>query len=249
MNIGHDGQVTAAEIQALKSGGFTCARLYYSSWGDPTSRTQGLQLKGAGIDTIMGGWYGTLNQGDLADYDAKVVADAKWAQANGIPQQSLGNEQETNLGNLSVAQWVAHLDVLYPKVAAVYHGRISYEMNSEYLDSYRGVKSPILFGLNLYAGYAYNKAKIQTALSYFSGRAYASETNCDMQYGNDCPTDALHAAEVKGDFMQLVADFPQTRFYYFTMSANGAAAVPSVWGLYTNGSLVEKLTAAALGIK
>lgn len=243
MNIGHDGQVTSSEITMLKNGGINCVRLYYSSWGDPTSKTQALQLKNGGLSVVMGGWYGLLNSGDLNAYDALVVSDAAWAQQNGIPQFSLGNEQETNLGNLSEAQWAAHLDVLYSKVAAVYKGTISYEMNSEHMAVYKNVKSPILFGINLYNDdYTTNANAVKQGISYW-GRVYVSETSCNIQYSNDCPNDAARAAEAKADFLKLVASFPQVKFYYFTLQANGSSGVPSQWGLQN-----DPLTRAALGL-
>lgn len=243
MNIGHDGQVTSSEITMLKNAHINCARLYYSSWGDPTSRAQALTLKNAGLSVVMGGWYGIVNQSDLNAYDALVVTDAKWAEQNGIQQFSLGNEQETNLGNLSEAQWAAHLDTLYPKVAAVYHGTISYEMNSEHMATYKNVQSPILFGINLYNDdYATNAGAVQQGITYW-GRVYVSETSCNMQYSNDCPTDAARAAETKADFLKMVANFPQTKFYYFTLQANGDSGVPSQWGLQDS-----PLTRATLGL-
>lgn len=258
INYGHDvttydltanGQV-AQDLAKLKAAGITCLRLAYTSWTSPQTQALALFSESKGFSVIMGGnWWlngPTLTASEVGSYESQVLAGAQWAQTNGIHQYSIGNEQESYLSGISVKQWASDLQTICLAVRRVYSGKISYEMNSQYLSQYisaGGVPCLTYFGLNLYGGYQYNLATAQQAMAAFgTSHVYISETNCDVSNpSTGCADDATHAAEVKNDAVKLLSlGIPE---YFFTFRG-GADDVATNWGIIT-----EPLTAAAIGIK
>jgi hypothetical protein len=258
-NFGHDLITNQTEVkeqlQELHKYS-NCVRLAYTSFGSSLSESDALLAQSMGIRVIIGGtWYANntneITSADLPAYTSSVLAMAKWAQQNKIPQISIGNEQESSLSGISVCQWNAYLQSLYSQVRGTYSGTISYEMNSQYLSQYIGcgqVKG-LLYGLNLYGGYSYNASTLQQAINAFSAsNVYVSETDCDLSNSSTgcANSDAAHASEVEGDAVQLRKNFPNTPIYYFTWGADGNDGVPSYWGLYNGLTLQQPDTLAEL---
>jgi hypothetical protein len=258
-NFGHDLITNQTEVkqqlQTLQKYS-NCVRLAYTTFGSSLSESDALLAQSLGIRVIIGGtWYANgsneITSADLSAYTSNVLTMAKWAQANAIPQISIGNEQESSLSRISVCQWNSYLLNLYTQVKGVYGGTISYEMNSQYLSQYIGCGQihGLLYGLNLYGGYAYNASTLQQAINAFGlSRTYVSETNCDLSNpSTGCESsDTPHANEVANDFALLVKNFPLTPIYYFTWSANGNDGVQYFWGLYNGLVLEQPLTLKSL---
>jgi hypothetical protein len=77
-----------------------------------------------------------LDKSQLPQYREQVLKHAKWAQANGIPQFSVGNEQEARLSGVSKAEWANEVVALAAAVHAVYTGRVSYEASGLVADDW-----------------------------------------------------------------------------------------------------------------
>jgi hypothetical protein len=104
MNALHDNPTTPSaimsEIQAVKSAGFDCVRLAYSSFNNPYSEQGALDAKSLSMYVILGAEWGTFTQSQFSQYESEALTQFKWCQANGIQQCSLGNEQEYRLSGL-----------------------------------------------------------------------------------------------------------------------------------------------------
>lgn len=257
MNYGHqptssgkyDYTVVDENFKTLKASGINCLRLAYNGFNNPNSNALALRAKANGMYVILGGDWGTLTPSDLATYDAQAVTQAKWAEANGIPQLGIGNEQEYRLSGISEDEWVQHVIKLADKVKAVYSGKVSYETSSNYIPLWEkyGIGNLDLFGLNNYCGLTCNSTRIARAMKSFGNdRVYVSETNADMGTGL-YSSDAAHAAALEKDLLVLLKTYPTIPMYYFAFISGGTA--PAHWGIYSGTSKVQPLTAAVLGVK
>lgn len=259
MNYGHqptqNGSYNWSQVDAhfavMKKAGIDCLRLAYYGFDNPDLRDLALRAKAAGMYVIVGGTWGTIDPSQLAAYDAKAIGQAKWAQANGIPQLGIGNEQEYRLSGMTQAQWQQHVVELAAKIRPIYSGKISYELSSDHLQTWvaGGMGSLDLLGFNAYCGLSCNESRLVSAIQAFgASHVYISETNVDMNTGK-YGTDQLHADALKKDLLVLMQKFPNIRFYYFAFISGGSA--PSHWGLYNDSgtALAQPLTAAVLGIK
>lgn len=259
MNYGHqptqNGSYSWSQVDThiavMKKAGINCLRLAYYGFDNTDLRELALRAKAAGMYVIVGGTWDTLDASELAAYDAKALGQAKWAQANGIPQLGIGNEQEYRLSGITQAQWQQHVLELAAKVRQVYSGKISYELSSDHLGTWYagGLGSLDLIGLNAYCGLACNESRLKSAVQAFgTDHVYVSETNSDMNTGK-YNTDQAHADALKQDLLVTMQHFPGIRFYYFAFISGGSA--PDHWGLYnpSGTTLVQPLSAAVLGIK
>lgn len=243
-DLSPDGQV-AQDLRRLKSSGVRCIRTAYFGFNDAHSKALALFAMARGFYVIIGGEWGKLDGTQIAQYDAQVVQEARWAQANGVPQLSVGNEQEYRLSGLSVSQWASHVIALAGQVHAVYSGRVSYETSGDFASGWAkaDLANLDLIGLNLYGGYSFNAHAVQENIAAHGvSRVYVSETGCDIAHVAGCKSDAGIASEVKGDLVKLIAQFPQTAFYAFTWRAGGTD--PAFWGLVNYPQ-----TLAVLGIQ
>ncbi|HTP92309.1 MAG TPA: hypothetical protein VMJ52_11265 [Xanthobacteraceae bacterium] len=252
-NYGHDtqhydlspsGQV-AQDLRRLESSGVRCIRTAYFGFNDANSKALALFAAARGFYVIVGGEWGKLDRSQFAEYDAQANQEARWAQANGIPQFSLGNEQEYRLSGVSASQWAIHISDLAGQVHAIYSGRVSYETSGDFADGWAKAELAKLdlIGLNLYGGYSFNARAVQENIAAHGvGRVYVSETGCDIAHVAGCKSDIGIASEVKRDLVKLIAGYPQTAFYAFTWRAGGTD--PAFWGLVNYPQ-----TLAVLGIK
>jgi len=240
MNYGHDTQnydlsprgVVEQDLARLKASHVTCIRAAYFGFNDVHAEALALFAAARGFHVILGGEWGALEPSQLGDYDAQAMQQARWAQANGIVQMSIGNEQEYRLHGLTPGQWAEHVIELAGRVHSVYAGTVSYETSGDFAASWAGVKFGGLdrLGLNLYGGYAFNgRALGANIAAHGVDHVYVSETGCDIAHVAACKTDAGLAAELSGDLMRLLRQFPQTAFYVFTWRAGGTD--PAFWGL------------------
>lgn len=253
-NVFHDQPSTSdalKQLAILKSAGVTHVRPYYNGQNDPVMKTFVMLAKNAGFSVIAGADHGTISSSYLPTYTTGILAQAKWAQDNGIEQMSLGNEQEYRLSGITQAQWASYLRGLATQVKAVYSGKISYEASGDHADFWatQTLGDIDLLGLNVYCGYSCNKNYLQKNIDKHGvAKVYVAESNCDMPYVSSCKTDSGHATQIQSDFLKLAKEYPNTKFYYFAFGADGGMGVPTSWGLYNNATLMQPLTAQALGL-
>jgi hypothetical protein len=153
------------------------------------------------------------------------MQQAKWAQANGIDQFSVGNEQEERLSGISFPQFANQIVALAADLRAYFYGVVSYEASGYFVDEWPKVSigSLDLLGLNLYNGYDFNAHGLnENIAAHGVSHVYMSETNCDLIHV--CHSDEELAAEMKGDLLRLIDEFPQTGFYVYTWRQAGPAA-------------------------
>jgi len=257
-NFGHDSTnydlspngVVAQQLAYLTTSGITMIRTAYMGWNNQQSEALALFAKSKGYYVIIGGDWGTLSPTDVQTYDADVLSEAKWAQANHIDQLSIGNEQEYRLSGMSAAQFQSSLKSLAAQVRAVYSGKISYETQPYQIASWQsvGLGDIDMLGLNLYCGEPCNENFITQAINAFGiTHVYISETNADMSTGQ-YTNDATHAQEVTNDALVLHRTFRTMPIYYFAFGANGNDGVPSYWGIYNGTILQQPLTAKVLSL-
>jgi hypothetical protein len=242
---GYDWNQIDSNFSRLKAANINCVRLDYEIFGDRNIQALAVHAKADGMYVIIGGTWGTLDSSGFSAYDAGAIAQAKWAQQNNMPQISIGNEQESRLSGITPSQFAQHLIGLASQVRQFYSGKISYEINSDFLGTWQqtGLGSIDLLGLNVYCGAGCNASRIQSAINSFGvSHVYVSETNSDMDTGN-YNNDATHAADVQNNFMVLHKNFPNTPMYYFDFLAGAP------WGLFDGTRYVQPLTAAVLGLK
>jgi hypothetical protein len=253
-DLSANGQV-AQDLATLKAANITCLRLAYYTFNFAPSESLALFAQSKGFSVILGGgWWANgssvISPSNLATYTSEVMQQAAWAQANGIPQMSLGNEQEYYLNGITDSQWASYITGLAAQVKTVYSGKVSYETSGDFADEWatQSLGSLDLLGVNLYCGYQCNLNYATELINHFgASHVYISETNCDMTNVASCSNDASHAAEVEGDAVQLLKlGIPE---YYFAYSGGSADGVPTYWGLFNGTNLQQPLTAAVLGIK
>jgi hypothetical protein len=234
-NYGHDGYVhdlspggqVAQDFQRLMNGGVRCLRIAYNGFNDVLAEALARFAKVRGFYVISGGEWGQLDVGQLPQYRAQVMQQAKWAQANGIDQLSVGNEQEERLTGISFSRWANEIVAMAADLRAFFYGAVSYEASGYFVDDWPKVNigSLDLLGLNLYNGYSFNAHGLQENIdAHGVSHVYMSETNCDIAHVPLCQTDEGLATEMKGDLLKLIQDFPQTAFYVYTWRQAGPDA-------------------------
>jgi hypothetical protein len=213
----------AQDLRRLKNGGIGCIRIAYNEFNDPQSEALALFAKARGFYVIIGGEWRMLDPSQLSELHVRVLREAFWAQAHGIDQLSVGNEQEARLTGISFSGWANDVVALAAQVHKVYAGRVSYEASGYFVDNWPAIDlgSLDLLGLNVYGGYAFNAHALQENIAAHGvGHVYISETNCDVFHV--CKTDEALAEEMKGDLLKLIHDYPQTAFYVYTWRAAGS---------------------------
>lgn len=253
MNYGHDGYehdlspdgLVAQDLHRLELSGINCLRIVYNGFNDPQAEALTLFAKQRGFYVISGGEWGMLDPGQLANYRAEALRQARWAQANGIPQFSIGNEQEDRLSGLSESDWAKAAIALAAQVHEVYSGTVSYETPRNRSGAWAKVDlgSLDLLGLNMYDGYAADRrALVENIAAHGVAHVYVAETNCGFHsIAVRCRPDAALAEEMKADLLRLVSEFHETAFYIYTWRAKGQDSIFSV--------VDYPKTMAVLGIK
>jgi hypothetical protein len=238
----------AKDLAILANAGITSLRLAYIGWNNPQSEALAVFAKSKGFRVVLGGDWDTLSPDQENAYTSEVLQEAAWAQAHGIDQFSVGNEQEYRLSGMSQREWHDFITGLATQVKQVLKGVVSYETSGDFADFWAGqsLGGLDLIGFNLYAGYGANSSWVQKNVkAHGQSHVYVSETNADMDTG-DYNDDATHAQEVTGDALKLTGlGIP---IYYFTFATNNSNGVANHWGLYQNSSLAQPLTAGVLGI-
>lgn len=231
VNGKYDLVAAQADLTKLKAAGITCVRdAFYGP--NPTWAYPLYQLE------VSDGFYvlvGADSDPTASNYASGVVAFAMWAQANGIKSFAVGNEDAKN------ASTVQTIDNLSCKVAAVFHGQISYDT---YLDSsfdeikaYAQNKGCLTaLGLNVYADYGPTFSEAQ---QYWGTNWYLSEFNVDMDYYSTI-SDSTHASMLQS-ILSTLAPY-NVQKYYFAYDAGGDG-VALHWGLQNS-----PLTAKVLGL-
>lgn len=256
-NHTYDATQVATDLSVLKASGVNCLRLaaygYGNSGVDYSSNFLPEQLA-ALIQTwesknnwhfklILGGDYGTMSPSSFAAYDTSVLTTATWAQAHGIEQLSLGNEQESRLSGMTMSDWIAHLHSLSDRVHAVYGGKVSYELDSNYAGQYvsGGLGSIDLYGLNVYCCYISNAQQAVKTLG--TSHVYISEFNDDRD---------AHQTDQATWASTLMSDLAQVRtlgvpVYYFTYRDGGDGVEANHWALEFSSGQNHQI-ATVLGI-
>jgi hypothetical protein len=229
-------------MQKIK-GKISCVRI--ADFGQNSSLSESLALlyKQNGFYVQIGNDAGTLSSSQLAQYDAGVIAEGKWAQSNGIDEVSVGNEQEYRLSGLSVASWIAHTKTLAAAVRQVYSGKISYSTSGDFVDAWvgaGGLGALDALGENDYCGFACNENYIKEAISAWGvSHVEVSETNCDIPNVGACQSDSGLGNELRADLLKLHAEFPSVSMYVFALQTGGdepntiwsLTNYPSAWAL------------------
>ncbi|HEX4040377.1 MAG TPA: hypothetical protein VHY10_01635 [Xanthobacteraceae bacterium] len=239
MNYGHDGYkhdlspdgLVAQDLRRLELSGINCLRIVYNGFNDAQAEALALFAKAHGFYVVSGGEWGMLDPAQLPNYQAQALRQAQWAQANGIPQFSIGNEQDDRLSGLSQSQWAEAVVALAAKVHEVYSGTVSYETPRNRADAWAQVDlgSLDLLGLNMYDGYDIDRrALAENIATHGAQHVYVSETNCGFHSAAHCRPDAALAEEMKGDLLRLIGEFRQTAFYIYTWRATGQDSIFSV---------------------
>jgi hypothetical protein len=235
-NYGHDGYVhdlspgghIERDFQRLLGGGVHCLRIAYNGFNDVQAKALARFAKTRGFYVISGEW-GQLDVAQLPQYRAQVIQQAKWAQANGIDQLSVGNEQEDRLSGISLTRWANEVVALAVDVRGVFFGTVSYEVPATYADEWAKANIGSLDLLGLYYGYARNAAALaENVEAHGASHVYISEINCNLSERPLCATDAGLAAEMKEDLLRLIRENPQTAFYVYTWRAVGHDAAFSL---------------------
>ena len=239
MNYGHDGYthdlspdgLVAQDLRRLELSGINCLRVVYNGFNDAQAEALALFAMAHGFYVISGGEWGMLNPAQLPEYQAQALRQAQWAEANGIPQFSIGNEQEDRLSGLSESQWASVVVALAGKVHEVYSGTVSYETQRNRAGAWAKVDlgSLDLLGFNMYDGYDMDRrALVENIAAHGVQHVYVSETNCGFHSAARCRPDAVLAEEMKGDLLRLIDEFQDTAFYVYTWRASGQDLIFSV---------------------
>jgi|GEM_PF-4288376 hypothetical protein len=238
-NYGHDGYVhdlspggqVAEDFRRLSAGGVHCLRIVYNGFNDAQAEALARFAKARGFYVITGGEWGMLDMAQLPQYRAQAMQHAKWAQANGIDQFSVGNEQEARLSGISFELWASEMVALAADVRAVFYGTVSYEAGGNFADDWAKVSigSLDLLGINSYGGYERNALSLRENMAaHGASRVYLSETNCDAVHVLSCRVDGGLSQEMKGDLLRLMREFPETAFYIYTWRAIGHDVLASM---------------------
>lgn len=250
INGQYDPSQVAADISYLKAHGITCIRTADMGTNSALTEALALQFKNNGYYVQVGNDADTLSPSNLSSFDNGVIAEGKWAQANGIPEMSLANEQEYRLSGITIPQWIAHLKTLATQVRAIYGGKISYATSGDFTADWikaGNLGSLDIISLNLYCGFTCNNNYLSTAIQAFGlSHVAISEISCDITNVAACKTDAGLANEIKGDLLKLHALYPTVPMYFFAFRSGGTA--PAYWGLFQQNGVQYPITAAMLGL-
>lgn len=232
----YDMVQVASDISYMKSHGVTCLRLAYLGLNSSLENNLGLYLKNQGFSIQIGsdGWFnnnnGVMTKALFPTYDAGIIAQAKFAQTNGIQEIGIGNEQEYRLSGITINEWIAHVKALSYQVRQVYNGKIIYATSGDFTSNWisQGALGYLdALGLNLYCGSGCNSNYLSMAINAF-GKTHVeiTETNCDIPYQPSCKTDSGLASEVKIDALKLLNFGVPTYFFAYR---SGGAGTPTYW--------------------
>ncbi len=220
VNGQYDMNQVSADLARLKKAGYQCLRLAFYGTNAGVTKALALDAKNAGFYVEIG------NDGNpnSSGYASGVIAEAGWAQSNGIDQLSIGNEASKD------AQTQSALATLSCQVRSVFHGTISYDT---YLDpkfdeikawaQNRGCLDRL--GLNLYADYANTLNEAQSLLG--SSGYYVSETDVDCD-ANLCSNDSSWASGLQS-VLNIETPY-HVPIFIFSYNAGGDS-VDSHWGI------------------
>jgi hypothetical protein len=220
-----NGQYDMAQVHSdlsyLKAHNYNCLRLAFYGQNSDVSKSLALAAKANGFYVIIG------NDGDpmQAGYNTGVIAEATWAQQNGIDQISIGNEASKDLATQQ------KLAADSCAVRAVYSGIISYDtykapQGFDDIKAWAQNRGCLdLLGINLYSDYANTAAELQNLLS---AHWYVSETNVDCDYNNQCGDDSSWASGLQKILGILTPYGVPINIFSFNAGGDGVA---SHWGI------------------
>lgn len=187
----------AADLAYLKRY-VTRLRIALPNYADETGSVA--NCRHAATDSIAAGFYTTygvcgggansITTETWPAFSAKVQVEAAWAQANGISELQIGNEEESKIdGSMTAQDLRDNLRTLATACQAIFtRGPLSYSVaqgnptNSAAWASEGDLGDIDLLGLNVYGGNptATPDAKFyaDTTFAAFGARAYISEFNC-----------------------------------------------------------------------
>lgn len=227
-NVGQEANVSVSvETPIMNSlkGKTDCVRI--ADFGTNSSLSEALALlyKSNGFYVEIGNDAGTLSQTSFAQYDAGVIAEAKWSQANSIDEISVGNEQEYRLSGVSIPSWIAHVKALAAEVKQVYAGKVVYSTSGDFVSQWIAA-GPLgaldALGENDYCGFSCNESNIKKAVNAWgASHVEVTETNCDIPNVGVCQTDQGLKGELENDLVKLHAEFPTIPMYVFAVKTGG----------------------------
>lgn len=223
---------TAINIQKLYWGSMRVSLCQFEdNNGIDNTKTLALAAKAAGFYVSWGVTAGsgmTLAKWNL--FISRLPTYAAWAQANGIDEFMLGNEEDlhNNPANVSSATVRSNILSAVAGVRVVYAGNISYSFSQENLDAWGALNtsgiSPMT--MNVYDNFDNFKQLIVDHIGYFGNRAQLSEWGAEHPFIGMAMTNEQYRVELKA--RQDYIDSKGIKAYFFTFDDNG---VDGQWGI------------------
>jgi hypothetical protein len=233
VNGQYDMNQVNSDLAYLKAHGYNCLRLaFFFRQNSGLSKSLAKKAHVLGFYVLIG------NDGDprASGYNQGVIAEATWAQANGIEQVSIGNEASKDSDTQRA------LSELSCAVRQVYSGVISYDTYLADPGQFDDIKAWAAnkgcldkLGLNIYANYANTAQEANSLLG--SNDWYVSETDLDCDAGL-CNNDTSWANGLSSVF-GILRPYGVPLFV-FSFDAGGDAVNPH-WGIQGHSAVMQAI--------
>ncbi|MHB1376987.1 MAG: hypothetical protein ACYCXB_06120 [Candidatus Humimicrobiaceae bacterium] len=203
----------------------------------------------------------TMTATHWSEYRLDVLDAAKWAQANGVYEFTLGNEIEMRVDGvtLTVAQLISNIKSLATEAQAIFtNGNISYSTQPDYLDRWIDVgKGDLdLLALNLYLGWGTGTANYDEALfisrlsdlvnAFGTGGSYLSEFGLSTTSISSYSVDEAIQAEMVKSLINDIKNSGITRAIFFCYYNDSRPFGGQDWGALKTDGTYRKLWNQAL---
>jgi hypothetical protein len=178
----------------------------------------------------------TITATNWPTYRTAILAAATWAQANGVYEFQLGNEEEGHNDNttLTEAQLIINLKDVATDVQAIFtNGNVSYTCSADYIDDWAaaGKGNIDIIASNVYMEYEDHQVRpwqdeIDALVSAFGvNGTYLTEFNLSWSSLDDYSTDETVQAEAVAEMIEYIKASGMTRAFYFCYQSDNFGVV------------------------
>lgn len=218
-----------AHVQSCLDAGITKIRVEVGSYGyaEPLqhSKEAVVRAKNAGAYVFWGVSGDSITASNWPDQRIAILDAAAWAQANGVDEFAIGNEEEYKVDGttITVAQVQANLKSVATEVQSIFtRGPVSYNTSKDFLYDWisLGKGNIDTFGLNLYLGgqWGYDDTwmdAIDDAYAEWGSEAFLSEFGPSYTNLADYSTDETTQADGVQEMMDYCSYVGLGPAYYF----------------------------------
>jgi hypothetical protein len=221
------------DVDTLLANGFTQLRIHMPDYNDSNAvdilKTAVLSAIAKDVQVIWGvsSTLTVITSTNWADFRQAILDTATWAQANGVYEFQIGNEEEWHVDGttMTVAQIIANLKSVATEVKQIFtNGNVSYSCFGANINDWitAGKGDIDILASNIYRGgegYYDNgwKTLISNLVNAFGANGtYLTEFNLSWSSLDDYSTDEAVQATALTEMIEYIKASGMTRAFYFT---------------------------------